>query len=213
MDEQARHEAFMSALVTEHFVLSGSRTATIVEANGRAAIYLSTVSSALVALGFASQAVRHVGPFVAAVLPALVILGLFTFIRLVENAIENIVFLEKVQRIRGYYRQLTPEAVAFFDDVGADPAALAPALGSTGMSAAPHEVLYTAASMVAAVNAILVGAGIGLLVRDLTNTPLALAVVVSVVVGLVVFGAHIAYELRRGDAAVGWRLQAQNRNR
>jgi len=55
MDEEARHEAFMSALLAEHFLLSGSRTATIVEANGRAAIYLSTVSSALVALGFASQ--------------------------------------------------------------------------------------------------------------------------------------------------------------
>jgi hypothetical protein len=146
---------------------------------------------------------------VAAVLPALVVLGSLTFVRLVENAIENIVFLEKVQRIRACYRQLTPEAADFFD-VGDDPAAFAPALGSTGMSAGPREVLYTAASMVAAVSAVLVRAGFGLLTREVTGLAIAWAVIICVVAGVVTFGMHIGYEVRRGDTAVAWRSQSRD---
>ena len=52
MEQQAREQAFITALVTEHFVLQSARSATIGEANGRASIYLSAVSSALVAFGF-----------------------------------------------------------------------------------------------------------------------------------------------------------------
>ena len=48
-----------------------ARSATIGEANGRAAIYLSAVSSTLVAFGFLAQVVTRLDPFVAAVLPAL----------------------------------------------------------------------------------------------------------------------------------------------
>jgi hypothetical protein len=41
MDEQTRQQAFVTALVTEHFVQGSARAATITESNGRAAIYLS----------------------------------------------------------------------------------------------------------------------------------------------------------------------------
>jgi len=45
MDEPTRQQAFVTALVTEHFVQGSARAATITESNGRAAIYLSAVSS------------------------------------------------------------------------------------------------------------------------------------------------------------------------
>ena len=51
----------------------------------------------------------------AAVLPALFILGIFTFIRLVQTSIEAAVLSLQIQRIRGYYRTLVPEAQQFFD--------------------------------------------------------------------------------------------------
>ena len=38
MDEPTRQQAFVTALVTEHFVQASARAATITEANGRAAI-------------------------------------------------------------------------------------------------------------------------------------------------------------------------------
>jgi hypothetical protein len=61
MDEPARQQAFVTALVTEHFVQAGARAATITESNGRAAIYLSAVSSGLVAFGFLAQAAPTAG--------------------------------------------------------------------------------------------------------------------------------------------------------
>ena len=70
MEQQAREQAFITALVTEHFVLQSARSATIGEANGRASVYLGTVSSALVAFGFLAQVATRLDPFVAAVLPA-----------------------------------------------------------------------------------------------------------------------------------------------
>jgi hypothetical protein len=94
---------------TEHFVLQSKRSATIGEANRRAAVYLSTVSSALVAFGFLAQLSSRLGPVVAAVLPALLILGEFTFVRLADTAIEIVVSLHRIQRIHGYYRSLVPE--------------------------------------------------------------------------------------------------------
>jgi hypothetical protein len=115
MDEHARQQAFVTALVTEHFVQAGARAATITESNGRAAIYLSAVSSGLVAFGFLAQGAGRLDPFVAAVLPALFILGIFTFVRLVQTSIEAAVLSLQIQRIRGYYRTLVPEAQQFFD--------------------------------------------------------------------------------------------------
>jgi hypothetical protein len=108
MEQQAREQAFITALVTEHFVLQSARSATIGEANGRASIYLSVVSSALVAFGFLAQVATRPDPFVAAVLPALFILGEFTYIRLVDNGVESLLAL---QRIHDYCRDLMIAAV------------------------------------------------------------------------------------------------------
>jgi hypothetical protein len=55
---------------TEHFVLQSKRSVTIGEANGRAAIYLSTVSSALVAFGFLAQLSSRAPPPAAPAAPA-----------------------------------------------------------------------------------------------------------------------------------------------
>jgi hypothetical protein len=110
MDDKERQTAFMSALVTEHFVLQTAASATVSEAAARASLYVFSLSSSLVAMGFASRSPETFRPFAAAVLPALFILGLFTIVRLVDTGIENQHFLRGIARIRGYYRTLTPEA-------------------------------------------------------------------------------------------------------
>jgi hypothetical protein len=63
--------------------------------------------------------VRRARPVVAAtVLPALIILGIFTFVRLVETAVENVVLLGRIEAIRRYYATLDPAAAAFFPSAG-----------------------------------------------------------------------------------------------
>ena len=82
MDEHPQPgQAFMSALVTEHFVLQSARSTTTSKAVGRSAVYLTCVSSSLVAFGFFAAATHRLAPLLATVLPALLILGIFTFVR------------------------------------------------------------------------------------------------------------------------------------
>jgi hypothetical protein len=60
-------------------------------------------------LRFASQSPELFVSFVAIVLPAVFILGLFTAVRLVDSNLEGILFLNGIARIRKYYRTLAPE--------------------------------------------------------------------------------------------------------
>jgi uncharacterized membrane protein YciS (DUF1049 family) len=196
MDQQAREQGFMSALATEHFVLQAARSAIVGEQVGRATIYMGAVSSALIAFGFLAQVVARLDPFVAAVLPALFVLGEFTFAALYHNTIENLTLLRQMQRIRGYYRGLVPEAEQFFDPPEADVQYQA-AMATVGLRASPLRMLFTGASVVAAINSIVGGAGLGLLAARLGHLRDAAALVVGVAVALVLFGVHVLYQQRR----------------
>ena len=116
MDDD-RQQAFMTALVTDHFALQGARGQLNAELTGRAALYLATVSSTLIALGFVARDWSAFVPFAAAVLPSLLILGEFTFIRLVAASIEDLKHLYAIQQIRSYYRSLVPDGLTFFADI------------------------------------------------------------------------------------------------
>jgi hypothetical protein len=205
MEQQAREQAFITALVTEHFVLQSARSATIGEANGRASIYLGTVSSALVAFGFLAQVATRLDPFVAAVLPALFILGEFTYIRLVDNGVESLVVLQRIQRIHGYYRSLTPEAEQFFQAPPPDDE-MAAAVASTGVRMTWVGILFTSGSMIAAVNSILGGGGLALLAGRGGGLGSGSAVLVGMAGTLVLFGLHLRYGMRRA-AQIGLRPQ------
>jgi hypothetical protein len=199
MDEhQQPGQAFMSALVTEHFVLQSARSTTVSEAVGRSAVYLTCVSSAVVAFGFFAASTHSLAPVVATVLPALIILGVFTFVRLVETSVENVVFLRRIEAIRRYYATLDPAAAAFF--ASAQGTAVA-ALASTGMRSGMAEMFFTGASMIAAVTSILAGVGAALLL-DAAGVPLVAAVSAGIGVALLAFGLHMLWMYRRGRPAM-----------
>jgi len=189
----------MSALVTEHFVLQSARSTTVSEAVGRSAVYLTCVSSAMVAFGFFAAATHRLAPVVATILPALIILGIFTFARLVETSVENVVFLRRIEAIRRYYAALDPAAAAFFTPASGDGAAAA--LASTGMRSGVTEMFFTGASMIAAVTSILAGVGAALLL-DTVSVPLAAAITAGVGVAIVMFSLHMLWMYRRGQPAM-----------
>jgi hypothetical protein len=193
MDQQAHEQAFMNALATELFVLQGARGAVVGEQVGCGGIYMGAVSSALIALGFLAQVVRRLDPFVAAVLPALVE---FTFAALVRNSLENLVLLGQMQRIRGYYRGLVPEAGEFFDPPEADVLYQA-AVATIGLRASPGQALFTGASVVAAINSILGGAGLALLAGRLGHLGDGAALTVGGAAAVLLFGLHLQYQQRR----------------
>jgi hypothetical protein len=194
-------------------VLQTANSATVTEAMGRATLYVMALSSALVAMGFASRSREILVPFAATVLPAVFVLGVLTTIRLTDTALESQQYLVGIARIRAHYRTLAPEAARLFaPERGRWPeAGGSPALG-LGTAVA---FLGTSATTVAVINAIVAGAGVTLLARDRLGAGragLALALGVATVLALVLgfyrfqrwrfatFEPTLAWERERGAA-------------
>ena len=107
----------LTALTTEQFNLQSARMGTISEAGGRSTLYLGTLSSAVIAIAFVGQASELGGAFylfVLTLLPPVFLLGVFTYLRLVQTSIEDMVYTVLSFRIRQYFLGLDPAAVPFF---------------------------------------------------------------------------------------------------
>jgi hypothetical protein len=201
VDERARDGAFMSALTTEHFVLQSARGALISEMVGRGNVYLSAVSSALIAFGFWAQLGTGIDLFVAAVLPALFVFGELTFVALVRSSLKNIEFMRRMQRIRSYYRTLHPDAEQFFDPSDADREHAAE-LATVGTRPGLGSMLFTGATSIAAVNSMLGAVGLALLVGRADEAPRGVAVTIGMLAAVVLFALHLLYERRRGAPSI-----------
>jgi hypothetical protein len=119
MDEPTdplRRQLALSALTTEQFNLQTARMGTIAEANGRSTLYLGTLSSAVIAIAFVGQA-NELGDsfylFALLLLPPVFLLGVFSYLRLVQTSIEDMVYALGSFRIRQYFLGLDPAALAF----------------------------------------------------------------------------------------------------
>jgi hypothetical protein len=199
MDEKEPPPAFMSALTTEHFVLQSALSGNTSEVGTRASLYIFSLSSSLVALGFASQSPELFVPFVAIVLPAVFILGLFTAVRLVDSNLEGILFLNGIARIRQYYRTIAPEAAELFSaESGRWPENQSwPALQMGPFVG----FITTTASMVAFINSIVAGVGVAFLAgRLLRENQTLRASLIGAGVALVLMAAFFAYQKWRYDS-------------
>jgi hypothetical protein len=195
------HEAFMSALVTEHLAQQGISSATINESSSRSSLYLLSLSSSLVALGFATQsAERLFVPFAAVVLPTLFLLGCFTVVRLVDTSIENVVALRRVAHIRRYYATLTPQAAEYFPSLGDD---TADAQSMLGVRYDRWSLWFTMASMVGTINAVLGGAVTAVLLEGLLGVPRPVGVASGVVVAVALVAAVLRYQRQRFSISLG----------
>jgi hypothetical protein len=188
-DEKSPPE-FMSALGTEYFVLQSTASSTISESGSRVSIYLSSLASGLVALGFSSSSPRAFASLAFTVLPTVFVLGWFTIVRLIDTSVANVISLRRMDLIRQYYAALAPIAPPYF---GADPAP-----GTQhGVRYGRWSFLFTMASMVITVNCVLGGATIALLCDLAFKAPLPAAAGIGVVAGLVTLALSLRYEHRR----------------
>ena len=188
----------VSALTTEQFNLQTARMGTIAEANGRATLYLSTLSSAVIAIAFVGQANQLGDPFylfALVVLPPVFLLGVFSFLRLVQTSIEDIVYAVGSFRIRQYFLGLDPAAAPFFPPT--DPRGMTKLERIGVVSTGPLQMLLTAASMVACINAIVGGVAVALALRSLLEASVPVSTVVGTLVGLGLAALFFAYQVRR----------------
>src|ERR1044072_6838953 len=91
-DDKATREQILQLMTTEHFTLQPANAATVAEANGRAALYLGSVSSAVVALAFIGQVSRMGEAFFLfglVLFPSIFFLGIVTFDRVIQTALDD----------------------------------------------------------------------------------------------------------------------------
>jgi hypothetical protein len=199
-DAPANDATFMSALVTEHFALQGAASTTVSESAARASLYMVSLSSSLIALGFAAQSPALLVPFVAAIVPAIFLLGVFSVVRLVDTGVQNVELLSRIATIRAYYRTLSPQGPTFFRPWGIG-AGAGEALATMEVRRSWLTGLFTTASMVAAVNSIVAGTGVALAVTWIaTPAQKVVAILLGLVVAAACMAAFLAYQDRRYKA-------------
>jgi hypothetical protein len=196
-DPLARQLA-LSALTTEQFNLQTARMGTIAEANGRSTLYLGTLSSAVIAIAFIGQA-SQLGDsfylFALTLLPPVFLLGVFSFLRLVQTSIEDMVYALGSFRIRQYFIGLDPAAVPFFPPT--DPQGMTKLERIGVVATGPLQMLLTAASMVGCINAIVGGVAVALAVRSLLEASVPVAAVTGTLVALGLAALCFGYQVRR----------------
>jgi hypothetical protein len=161
MADDAKKEVdqkLMSAMTTEHFVMQTVIGTTASESMSRATVYIMALSSSMLALGFAADTEAAFGSFLACLLPALFLLGIFTVLRMVDVATESMQAYIAIARIRAFYRTLGPEAANHFaSEYGRWPEGnYVPGLRIGRLAG----YMTSAAMMIAVLNAIVTGAGI-----------------------------------------------------
>jgi hypothetical protein len=179
-------QALLTALTTEHFTLQGARSQTVGESAARAGLYISAVSSTLVALGFIGN-LSDIGDtfnvFALVALPTLYMLGLFTFVRLVESTTEDIVYGRAINRIRNYYLELAGDRASLFMMRAYDDAP--GVLWNMGLPTSRWQLYFTAAMMVAIVNSVVAGSALAILIGAVSDAPLGVAVAAGGVVAII----------------------------
>jgi hypothetical protein len=191
----------LTALTTEHFTLQGARAQTMSESSSRAALYIGAVSSTLVALGFLSQLSpggATFDTFALTVLPTLYVLGVFTFVRLVECAAEDFRYGLAINRIRGYYKQLAGERADLFLLSGNDDGR-----GVFANAAVPPEgrsQYFTFASVVAVIDSVVGGSAVAIALGAFASASLGVAAAAGAVVAVVSVAVLLRFADRLLDA-------------
>jgi len=176
---------FMSALVTEHFVLQGTSSATISESGSRVSIYLSALSSGLVAIGFASSSHRALESLAFTVLPTVFTLGWFTIVRLIDTSVANAVAQRRMDRITDYYASLHPATALFFQT------------DDRRVQYGRWSFFFTMASMVIVVNSVVAGAALALVFALAIRAAAPVPIVIGIAAGAVLLVFSLRYEHHR----------------
>jgi ABC-type sugar transport system permease subunit len=183
--------AMLTVLTTEHFTLQTARSSTVGETVGRAGMYLTTVSTTLVALAFAGEVTEFSAAFTVFGLVAflsLLFVGFVTFQRVVQVSMDDIAAAQRINRVRRRYLELLPALSGYLEQPAESDDASA-VLRQSGMRPSQWQLILTVAGMVSVINSVilgvLVGAVVALLVEDalwLSVTAGALAFLASVLV-------------------------------
>jgi hypothetical protein len=167
-------------LATEHWSLLATRSMTWNELFTRASMFITVLSACVVALALVAQATDFGTPFqmfALLILPVTLALGLGTLIRLGDAMTEDVWLVMGMNRLRHAYLDLAPDLEPYFLTSHHDD--LAGIMQTRGPRAqvGPSRVLAATPTIVAIINAVLVGVILALLVGLLNEHPVVTSVV------------------------------------
>lgn len=183
-----------SILATEHWSLLGSRSLIWNEAMNRTSIFLTLLSASIIALALAADATGF-GPrtttLALVLLPVVLLLGLATYVRLVQINAEEARTVLAMNRLRRAYLTMAPELEPYFSTGHHDDER---GLAATYLLAGPRDlrplahVMVTTPTIVATVDAALATV-IVVLVAQAVDASTATAVLAGAVTFAGVWGA------------------------
>jgi len=192
MDEEtakaAREQRIMQFMTTEHFTLQTARAATVAEANGRASLFIGSVSGAVVALAFVGQVSgmsQTFFLFALVLFPSLIFLGIVTFDRVLQTALEDWMYAVEINRIRHFYAEIAPEMKRYFIESTHDDAP--GVLQAIGIKPRTWQFFLTGSGMVGVINSILGGVFAGIVARFGAS----LHIYIAAGTGIAVFAASV----------------------
>ena len=157
----------LQILATEHWSLLATRSMTWNEIFTRASMFLTTLSAAVVALALIAQATdfgESFRIFALVVLPAVLVLGFGTLIRLGDALTEDVWLVFGMNRLRHAYLEIAPDLEPYFitshhDDVRGAMQTYGPDAGPR-----PSRILSATPTVVAVIDAMIVGVIVALLI-------------------------------------------------
>jgi hypothetical protein len=148
---------------TEQYILTMSRSNTMSDLSQRAGMFFTSVSSALVALALVAQATKFGETFLVltcAICTTLYLLGMLTYVRAIQQSIEDMHLACGVNRIRHLYTEIVPELTTYFvNSIHDDYSGI---ISDMGLRENRFQGLLTTASAIALVEAALGSAVAGL---------------------------------------------------
>jgi hypothetical protein len=204
-------------LATEHWSLLATRSMSWNESFARCSMFLTSLSTATVALALVGSATQFGSEFVVFALVVLSItlfLGVATFIRLSQVNNEDLYWVAGMNRLRGVYARLEPGIEEeFVTGISLDTEGFAQTYGAmnvTGFS--PLHVFVTTPGVIAVVNSVLAGVIAGLVTLQLAPV-MATAIAVGLVVGIVSVVLFIAYARRDATGYLARMIRFQERSK
>jgi hypothetical protein len=171
------------------------------ESSARASVYVFSVSSALVALGFIGQSSELGDVFYAfalTVLPTVYLLGAVTFVRLVECGAEDFLYGMAINRIRNYYKQLAGDRANLFLLSGHDDGA--GVFANMGLAVENRSPLFAFSTAVAVINGVVGGSTVAIALGALADATLGLAAGAGGLAAIVSVVGWVRYADRLLDA-------------
>ncbi|MFL5883293.1 MAG: hypothetical protein ACJ782_25155 [Actinomycetota bacterium] len=114
----ADRQLIMQFMTTEHFTLQTARAVVNAEISARLQLYMTTLSSSIIALALVAQVSGVLGrafeAFALVLLPVVYFLGVVTLARLLQASAEWRTYGQGMNRIRHWYLEVAPEMAPYF---------------------------------------------------------------------------------------------------